>query len=466
MNKNKELAKKTLIISIGKICTSLVTFLLLPLYTKLLSTSEYGIADLVNTLIGLLVPIVTLQIEQAVFRKLIDCRNNDKQKIEVITSSIGGLTFNIVLFLIISLIIFPFIDNNYKYLLVVNLVAYTYLSFVLQIARGLGYTNKFSIGSFLSAFFIIVYNLLFIVVLRLGATVMLLGNLCGYLSSLIYMIFSIKLFSYIDIKYFSKITLKRLLRYSIPLVPNYLSWWIFTASDRLIVSTFLGVSANGIMSASLKFSAIIITLYNIFDTSWIESVSSHIDDEDFVDFYNKVFNMIFNFFGCICICMICIMPIVFPIMINETYSSGYVLVPVSIFSSLLNVVQGMLAVVYAAKKNTKSIAKTSMTAAAINLVVHFSLIKFVGLHAAVISTAAAYLTLALYRYYDINNKYFKVTFDMKKTILVISLFILSSICFYLKMNYLIIALMIVTIAYMFKSNANVLKFILTKIRRK
>ncbi len=466
MNKNKELAKKTLIISIGKICTSLVTFILLPLYTKVLTTTEYGIVDLVNTLIGLIVPIVTLQIEQAVFRKLIDCRDNEEQKKTVITSSLVGLSFNMILFIIVAICLFPIINNNYKYLLVTNLIAYSYLSFILQIARGLGYTQKYSLASFLSAFFIIVYNLVFILVFKIGATGMLLGNLFGYITSLIYIIFSIKLIKYIDIKTFNKSILKKLLKYSIPLVPNYLSWWIFTASDRIIVSTYLGVSYNGILSASLKFSAIIITLYNIFDTSWIESVSLHIDDKDFSEFYNEIFNIVFNIFGGICIALICIMPVVYPIMIDKNYILGYGLVPISLLSSLLNVIQGMLAVVYAAKKNTKSIAKTSMTAAIINLIVHFALIQKTGLYAAVLSTLAAYMTLTIYRFIDVKRKYVKIKFNKFILISIIVLYISSTIAYYNNLSVIMIIVFIITLLYIAISNKTIIKKIFKQIRRK
>ena len=79
MNKNKELVKNTAIISIGKICTQFLSFLLLPLYTSLLTTKDYGTVDLITTYQQLLGYIVFFQIEQAVFRFLIDVRN-DKDK--------------------------------------------------------------------------------------------------------------------------------------------------------------------------------------------------------------------------------------------------------------------------------------------------------------------------------------------------------------------------------------------------
>ena len=74
MDREKKLAKNTVILTIGKLCTQLITFFLLPLYTAVLSTEEYGTVDLLNTLVSLLLPIVTFQIEQAVFRFLIEIR--------------------------------------------------------------------------------------------------------------------------------------------------------------------------------------------------------------------------------------------------------------------------------------------------------------------------------------------------------------------------------------------------------
>ena len=81
MSRNKDLVQNTIIIFIGTICTKLLSFILLPLYTNVLSTSEYGVVDLLTTLISLISPIISLQISQGLFKNLVDCRNNiEKQK--------------------------------------------------------------------------------------------------------------------------------------------------------------------------------------------------------------------------------------------------------------------------------------------------------------------------------------------------------------------------------------------------
>ena len=134
MNRGEKLLKNTIIISIGKICTSFITFLLLPIYTGILSTEEYGIVDLVNTLIYLLVPLVTLQLEQAVFRNLIESRNNFEKQSEIISTGMIQLTFQVFSVLLLCFVLYPLIQNDYKTFLIINLVAYIYVSFFLQIS--------------------------------------------------------------------------------------------------------------------------------------------------------------------------------------------------------------------------------------------------------------------------------------------------------------------------------------------
>ena len=75
--------------------------------------------------------------------------------------------------------------------------------------------------------------------------------------------------------------------------------------------------------------------------SWTESISIAIKDDDVSDYFNKMFNIILRLFTALAIGMIACMPFVFPIMINEKFSDGYGLVPISIIGSLFNVVVGL-----------------------------------------------------------------------------------------------------------------------------
>lgn len=466
MSREKQLVKNTLIITIGKISTQLITFFLLPLYTSILSTREYGVVDLLNTLVSLLLPIITFQIEQAIFRELIEVRANENEKIGIISTGVITVFFQCFLFLILFAIISPFIHNEYKFFLATNVITYIFLSLFQQIARGLGDNRRYAIVSFLSALFTIVFNVLFIAVIRLGATGMLLGSMLGQLLGVIYLFFTLKLYNYIEIHKYKKLIIKKLWKYSIPLIPNAISWWVFNASNRVITSTLLGVSENGILAASLKFSSVFITLYNIFNMSWTESISVNINDDDIDGYFNKMFNIMMRLFTALGIGIIACMPFVFPIMINQKYSSGYGLVPLSILGSLFNVVVGLISVIYVAKKNTKAIANTSIISAILNIIVNIALIKFAGLYAAVIATFAAFFTMSVYRLYDIKKKYFKITIDKSLIIKTIIILLIILPAYYINNLYFNIFSLLLAVVFAWDLNKNSVKPILNMVKAK
>lgn len=436
MSREKNLAKNTIIITIGKICTQLITFFLLPLYTGILSTEEYGTVDLLNTLVSLLLPIVTFQVEQAVFRELIEVRGKKDKESRIISSAVITVIFQCIVYLIIFALISPFINNHYKFFLATNVVANIFLSLLLQIARGFGDNKKYAFASFISALSTIIFNVLFLAIIKLGANGMLLGTMLGQIVATIYLFISLKLYKYLKFKDYKKEVIKSLWKYSLPLIPNAISWWVFNASDRVIASAFLGVDQNGILAASLKFSVVFITFYNIFNMSWTESISIAIKDADVSDYFNRMFNIVLRLFTAMVVGMIACMPFVFPIMINEKFSAGYGLVPISIIGSLFNVVVGLISVIYVAEKNTKAIASTSIVSAVINIIVHLVLIKFMGLYAAVISTFVAFFAMSIYRLMDASKRYFKIKIDMKFIIQSLIALIFVFVSYYINNIYL------------------------------
>lgn len=464
MGRSKELAKNTFIIFLGTICTKLITFFLLPLYTGILSTKEYGIIDLLNTIISLMIPIVTFQVEQAVFRELIESRKNKNRTIEVISNGIISVCLQCIIYVVLFEILLSFIKSEYKIFLVLNLLANIFSSLFLQISRGIGDNKTYSIGSFISAFVTIIFNIIFLVIFNFRVNGILLGTLIGQVVCFLYLFFKLKLYNKIKISKYNFQIVKKLWNYSLPLIPNSISWWVFTSSDRLIVSAFLGLSMNGVLSAASKFSSMYTIIYNVFDRSWIESISLHINDLDIEEYFNNMFNKMIKIFASILIFLISIMPFVYPIMVNESYYFGYNLVPILLIASLFNVIQGLIVVIYAAKKDTKSIAKTSMAAALLNIIIHFLLIRFIGLYAAAFSTFGAYFTIAMYRLFDVRKRYLKIRFDKRVLIKIAIILLIEIITYYINNIYLNIIAIIFVIINIITMNKDVIMFVIEKIK--
>ena len=464
MSKGKDLAKNTVIVSIGKICTQLITFFLLPVYTAVLSNEEYGVVDLLNTLTSLLLPIATLQIEQGIFRYLLDCRENKEKQTTLITTVSKFILVQSAICILIFLCASPFIHNEYKYFLMANLLMGILSSISLQICRGLGDNKTYAVGSFITGALTVILNVIFIVVFKWGAYGMLIATAISNLLCAIYVFVKKKIYKYIDIKQNDKKLLKDIIKYSVPLIPNMISWWIVSASDRTIISAVIGVAQNGIYSAANKFSGIFSTLYSVFNLTWTESASININSEDREEFFSKIFDFIVRFFGSLCLGTIAIMPFVFGILVNEKFAESYYQIPILILGSVFNILVSFLGSVYVAKKLTKEIAKTSIIAAIINIVVNIALINQIGLYAASISTVIAYLAMFIYRWIDVK-KYVSIKTN-KALIAVLSVsFLVAIITYYLKMKIVSIVVLLAVIIIAIYINKDSAKY-LTEIVKK
>ena len=148
MSREKNLAKNTAILAIGQLSSKIFTFLLLPVYTSLLSPDDFGTIDALQTVISLALYFVTLQIENAVFRFIIENRTNKENQISYVTSAgvvllaMAG-TSTIVIGVINFLYMIP-----YVILVTLSLWAQSLYLFVSNLARGLGKNTDYSITSF------------------------------------------------------------------------------------------------------------------------------------------------------------------------------------------------------------------------------------------------------------------------------------------------------------------------------
>ena len=465
MSKGKDLAKNTAIVSIGKICTQLITFLLLPVYTAVLSNEEYGVVDLLNTLTSLLLPIVTLQIEQGIFRYLIDCRENNEKQIKLITTIIRFMIIQSIACIVIFLCVSPFIHNEYKYFLMANLLMGIFSSLLLQICRGLGDNATYAIGSFITGAFTVVLNVIFIVAFRWGAYGMLGATAISNFICAVYIFLKRKIYKYIKPKQFDKTILKEIIKYSVPLIPNMISWWIVSASDRTIISAVIGIAQNGIYSAANKFSGVFTTLYSVFNLTWTESASININSEDRDEFFSKILDFVIRFFGCLCLGTIAVMPFAFNILINEKFAEAYYQIPILILGSVFNILVSFVGSIHVAKKLTKEIAKTSIISAVINIFVNIALIKSIGLYAASISTVIAYALMFIYRWIDVK-KYVK--FNVNK-ILMFALIIMYGVTiftYYLKNTMISVVVLVIVVVFAIITNLNSVSYLKEIIKEK
>lgn len=455
MGKHKELAKNTVIMMIGKIFTQFLSFFLIPLYTHMLPVSEYGTVDLIITYITLLVPVVTIQQEMATFRYLIDARGDRSLKAKIVKTSLKSTLIRITLFIIPYLIIVSLIQWSYALPVVLCGIFTAFSNLLLQIARGFGENLKYTIGSVISGVITIVCNLLLICVCNSGAQSILVSMALANMCCGIYLFFSLNIVKCL-FSSSNKELQKKMLKYSWPLVPNGISWWFISASDRTIVSMILGVAANGVYAIALKFPSILSSFLNVFILSWTESASVHINDKDKNEFFSSVANNTIKIFSSLGVLVIAFLPFVFDIIIGKEYRNAYEYIPIAVLGVLFNCLVSVYSAIYVAKKMSKQVATTSVFAAIINIVVDLALINFIGLYAAVISTAVAYLIMSIYRHFDLK-KYVSIRYSVWTMLFALFGLVFVSFVYYYENDILYIVGAIFAVCYAFGMNWKLIK---------
>lgn len=465
MNNQKELLKNTIIIFVGRFCTQFISFLLLPIYTSYLIPYDYGIIDLIQTYITLFIPVIALRLDSAVFRYLLDERDNEEKKKIIISTSIISLVIQIIFFTIAYLLVGIWVNITYYWLIIVNIIFMTLTSVLLQVSRGIGDNIGYSLASCVSGFVTILFNIVLVVILKLGGTGVLTATAIANFMCCLTLFFRNKLYRYLKLGLFKLAELKKMLKYSIPMIFDGLSWWVISVSDRTIITAFIDASANGIYAVSSKFSNILSSLYSVINMSWQESASLHINDADRDQFFSKTINNILKIFTYLCMGIIVCIPILFEVLIGSDYKEAKLYIPIILLANIFNVLGGMFGGIYISKKMTKQVAQTTFISAIINVVLNLIFVKQFGLYAAAFSTLIAYLVIFVYRYLD-TKKIVVITFDTKMIVKLAMLFILSTILYYIGLWYLDILNFIIIVILAFCDNKEIIDIGLKTIKNK
>ena len=427
MSKGTSLAKNTLIIALGKLSSQFIGFLLLPLYTYFLSPSEYGFVDLTVVYIALLMPTLTLQMEMASFRYLVDARKSETERTRVI-SNIVRMAIPLALPWLVGFVIFGLVTNfAHTWSIVFAGVAMLCVNLTLQMTRGLGNNKQYAIASLTIGFFTLLGALVFIVWAGMRVDGMLLSVAVANTFTALYLVVKMRLHRYVKRGMVDKALQREILGYSVPLVPNGVAWWVINASDRTIITIMINTAANGIYAVATKYSAILNSLFSVFNMSWTEAASMHINAPDRDKFFSQVANTAVRLFGALGLGLIATIPFIFPYMVNTEFKEAYLYIPIMVIGVFFNVIVGIYSAIYVAKKLTKQVMNTSLIAAVLNIVLTVGLIPLFGLYAAAGATALAFLVMAIFRHYDVK-KHVQITYE--KNVFVILAMLYSVVMYF------------------------------------
>ena len=423
MNKNKKLIIDTFIYGIGSFGSKIISFLLLRLYTGYFTLEEYGAWDIFITTITLIVPFVSFEVLNAVYRWLLEAKSEEERR-EIISTGFFYTLRNMLVFNLLALIVLSIMDISFGVLAVI-LVNLTILNdFVQKCVRGCGYNKQFALTGAIQTFVVILSNLFFIYVLKFRLETFFYTSMISCIVGIIIGWFTLKFHRYLSIKKYSKITVKSFLKYSIPMIPGAINWWIMKASDRYIISLAMDPAANGLYAVSNKLPTKITLVNSVFFFAWQDNALRGYNDEDRDKYYTNVFKYYFRLMVTSCIVLILVNKIIVGMLVDVEFFEAWKYTGFLYISAVFSAFSSFWGAGFHGSKQTTAIFKTSLLGAIINIVVNVSLIRYIGLYAASLSTAIGFLVMWIIRVIDCKDT-FKIKINKRDLIVLSTIMVIS-----------------------------------------
>ncbi len=391
--KAKKLIKGVGIYGIGTFGTKILSFLIVPLYTYYITTSDMGVYDILISTVHLLTPLVTMQISDAAYKWIL--QNEDESSIYV-RATMQVLVFNCAVASALIMLVNRFYAIPYCGWFISILVLSRAFQTVQKILRGLKRQKLFAAAGILYTAIFLSLNIVQIVVLRQGVVSLFQSMAAAYLITTAVMFvceprLRVSLMVRPDMGIITK-----LLRFSIPLVPNYLNWWIINSSDRYIVAFFLGTSATGILAVAHKFPTALQTVLNLFNSAW-QDVSIADARTGTGEYYTKVFRRYACFALSLLWFLIPVSKILMTAVLNVRYRSGCDYVAFYYMGTVFQSFSSFYGVGYLRSDRTGKAFSTSIFGAVVNAVINIMFVRLIGIQAAAVSTFAAFFLMWLVR---------------------------------------------------------------------
>lgn len=410
-NKYKKLVKNTAVFTAGSFASKVLSFIIVPLYTYVLSTEEYGQIDIFLTSVNFIVPIISLQIQESMIRFLIG-KDTDENTIVSNCLLVYMLT---VPASIISVIVYHLVFKEMilSVLFGLSVLTTSFNNIFAHYLRSTGRNVAFAVKGIIETITILSLNILFLVVLKLGVKGYLISMLLAQTVGCFFIVFSGGLICKLNFRNIDILYLKNMLKFSIPLIPNSLMWWIMSAGDKYIINWAMGDGANGLYSLSLKIPTIVSLMYSFFFQAWQMSAIEEDSSKDRKAFYEDVY-LITNLFLILLTAFITMMvnPI-FHIM-DPKFMPSWEYVPLLVLATGFNCQATFFGVVYTTTKKTKNVFLTTALGAVVNLITNIILIRRLGLHGVAIGTCMGYFVISIIRGKDVKKEV-GMDFDLLRT---------------------------------------------------
>lgn len=396
MEKEGKLFSNTLLLGLSTALCKTVSFLLLPLYTAALSPAEFGTADIfINTAV-LLLPLVSLYAPEAVFR----FRAGGERGafgVGLLFLGVGLAAFALLLPLFgFSRILKPYIGLLFAYV-----SASVLRSFLAQTLRADGAFGLYALQQVFCALLTALLQYLLLFVFELGIAGYLLGVVLSDATTFLLLLLCL-LGRWWEREPITRVLCKKMLKFSLPLIPTASLWWVMAVSDRFFVLRFCGERITGLYAAAGRLPSLLSFIVGVFLEAW-HYAWLRCKKEERETLFSRIYGLFLPLLlaGGALISLIA-RPLV-EILLAPDYRGAMEFVPLLVLGAVCGGLSNYLDSVYALFYKTHASLLTALAAAGGNFLLNLALIPSLGGFGAALATALSYILLLMLRLWHVRR---------------------------------------------------------------
>ena len=391
----------TLVFALGGLAIKAVSLVLMPLYTTALTAGEYGTAELLNSAIEIVLPLLSLGVVEALYRFSID---DDVPKDELFAGSLVVLGGGIVCAGVACALGRVLWNMEHAGSFFVLFCSVCVFKATTQLARGLGHVRRFVAYGLINALAMVVSTYLLLVRAHLGVEGYLWSFTIGYLVGGLVAFLGSAEYRLLAPFRVDRDLLRRMLVYSLPLVPNLLSWWLVSVSGRYVVLWGSGVVAAGLFTAASKMPALVNIVASVFQQAWQYSTAREIDSPDRGAFFGVVMRGYSLATLTVAGLVIALNRPISRVMLQAEFAEGWRYVPLLMLVASFGVISIFFESFYQALKNSGVLMASTALGAGVNVVLGVALVPFMGPWGAGLAGAVAYMLVLVVRARDLRRR--------------------------------------------------------------
>lgn len=399
MGRTKRLAKNTLFILIGNIGSKLMSFIMLPLYTSWLSPADYGITDIISTYAVLLINIIACDVSDAIFVFPVGAT---QEKIRSYYSS--GFFFQCfcsiigtIVFFVLSNIEFENIFFSYSWFIYGVLISSLFQKYTQDFCRGINKMSVFSFTGIINSGTIALFSILLIP--QWGINGYVTALITANIVTSIFTFFYSKSYKYLSLHSISFNDLKEMLHFSIPLMPTAIMWWLISGMNRPLLEEYHGLFAVGLLAVAFKLPSIMNLVFGFFQQAWLVTALEEYKKDDFCQYYNKLFKVIFSCQILACIIITIIAKPFISIMTTTQYIEAWQYIPLLAIATIFSNISAYTGVIFSATRKTQFTFYSVIIGGLNSLIANLTLIPIYGLLGACLAIIIGHMSSSIFRIY-------------------------------------------------------------------